>query len=63
MGRLFSWLGCYGVQERSGANDGEGWSCINEGRWKEQEREEDRKWWWSDGWEGPDELIGHGDER
>jgi len=23
------------VQERGGTNDGEAWSCIDEGRWKE----------------------------
>jgi len=31
MGRFLSLLGCYGVQERGGANDGEGWSNIDEG--------------------------------
>jgi len=49
------------VQEGGGANDGEGWSCIDEGRWKELGREKDRKWWWADSREGPDELIGHVD--
>ncbi len=39
MGRFLSLLGCYGVQERSGANDGEGWSYIDEGRWKEGGRQ------------------------
>ncbi len=23
------------MQEEGGANDGEAWNCINEGRWKE----------------------------
>jgi hypothetical protein len=35
MGRLFFLEGCYGVQEEGGTNDGEAWSCIDEGRWKE----------------------------
>jgi hypothetical protein len=51
------------VQERGGANDGEGWNCIDEGRLKERRQEEDRKWWWGDSWGGPDELIEHVDER
>jgi len=51
------------VQEGGSANDGEEWCCIDEGRWKEQGREEDRRWWWADSCEGPEELIGNVDER
>jgi hypothetical protein len=63
MGRLFSWSGCYGVQESGDANDGEEWSCIDEGRWKERGREEDRRLWWGDGWGKGREKGGRQTER
>ncbi len=51
------------MQERGGANDGEEWCCIDEGRWKERGREEDKRWWWADSCEGPEELIMNVDVR
>jgi hypothetical protein len=37
MGRLFSWSVCYVMQDKGGANDGEEWSYIDEGKWKERQ--------------------------
>jgi hypothetical protein len=36
MGRSLSGCVWYEVQEGGGANDGEEWSCIDEGKWKER---------------------------
>jgi hypothetical protein len=36
-------LGYYGVQGRGGTNDAEGWSSIDEGRWKEGRRQEGKR--------------------
>jgi len=51
------------VQEGGRANDGDEWCYIDEGRWKERGREEDRRWWWADSCGGPNELIGNVDVR
>jgi len=48
MGRLSLFVGYYGVQGRGGANEAEGWSSIDEGRWKEERRREDRGPWGAD---------------
>ncbi len=36
-------LGYYGVHGRGDVNDAEGWSSIDEGRWKEGRRREDKR--------------------
>jgi hypothetical protein len=45
MGRFSLFVGYYGVQGRGSANDAEGWSSIDEGRWKEGRWQEDRRRW------------------
>jgi hypothetical protein len=45
MGRFSLFVGYYGVQGRGGTNDAKGWNSIDEGRWKEGRRREDRRWW------------------
>jgi len=43
MGRFSLFVGYYGVQGRGGANDAKGWNSIDEGRWKEGGRREDKR--------------------